>query len=62
MHMEMIEFNTVILLWREFFRTTLLDLVDYQQARGGMPLHAVGVNCKKGANIKNQGAGAWYIG
>ena len=25
--------------------------------RGGMPLHAVGINCKKGATTENQGSG-----
>ena len=31
--------------------------------RVGMPLHdVVGINCKKGATIENQGSGVKYMG
>ena len=37
-------------------------MVDYQLERGGMPLDdAVGVNCKMGATIGNQGTRAGVI-
>ena len=35
----------------------------YYQERGEIPLHdAVGINCEKGANTENQGAGVKYMG
>ena len=38
-------------------------LVDYDQERGGMPLHdAVGVKYKNGEITENQETGAWYMG
>ena len=40
-----------------FFRTALPCSCGYHMERGGMPLHdAVGINCKKGATVENQGS------
>ena len=46
-----------------FFRTTLWCSGDYHLERGGMPLHdAVGIICRKGATIENQGADIKHMG
>ena len=53
-----------ILLGPVFFRTALPPFNgSYHLEKGGMPLYdAVGINCKKGAATKNQGAGVKYMG
>ena len=51
------------LLGPRFFRTALPCSGGCHLERGGMPLHeAIGINCKKGPTIENQGAGVKYIG
>ena len=51
------------LLGPVFFQTALMCCGGYHLESCGMPLHdAVGINCKKGATIENQGAGVKYIG
>ena len=45
-----------------FFGTALLCSGGYRLERGGMPLHDVGVKCKKGATTENQGAGVECMG
>ena len=51
------------LLGPVFFRTALPYSGGYHMEIGGMPLHdAVGINCKKGATIENQGSGVKYMG
>ena len=46
-----------------FFRTVHPCFGGYHLERGGMPLHdVVGINCKKGRTIENQGADVKYMG
>ena len=46
-----------------FFRTALPCSGVYHMERGGMPLHdVVGINCKKGVTIENQGSAVKYMG
>ena len=56
-------FTLPFLLGPLFFRTALSCSGGYHLESGDMPLHdAVGVYCKKGATVKNQGAGVQYMG
>ena len=55
-------FTRPFLLGPVFFRTTLPCFGGYHLDRDGMPLHdTVGINCKKGANTKYQGANVKYM-
>ena len=45
-----------------FFRTALPCSGSYHLERGGMPLHVVGINFKKGGTTENQGSGVKYMG
>ena len=56
-------FTLPFLLGLVFFRTALPYYGGYHLERGGMPLDdAVGINCKKGTTIENQGADVKYMG
>ena len=56
-------FTRPFLLGTVFFRIALPCSGGYQMERGGMPLlDAVGINCKKGATIENQGSGVKHMG
>ena len=50
------------LLGTVFFRTALPCFGGYHMERGGMSLHAVGINCKKGAITENQDSAVKYMG
>ena len=55
-------FTRPFLLGSVFFRTALPCSGACHMERGGMPLHhAVGINCKKGITIENQGSGVKYM-
>ena len=50
------------LLGTVFFRTSLPCSDGYHIERVGMPLHDVGINCKKGATTENQDSAVKYMG
>ena len=54
-------FTRPYLLGPEFFRTGQPCSGGFHLERGGMPLHEVGINCKKGATTENQGADVKYM-
>ena len=56
-------FTKPLLLSKCSFKTALPCSYGYHLEKGGMPLHdAIKINCKKGANTENQGAGGKYMG
>ena len=55
-------FTRPFLLGPVFFRTALPCSGGYHIESGGMPLHVVGINCKKGATTENQGSAVKYMG
>ena len=56
-------FKRPFLLGPVLFWNTLLCSDGNHLERGGMPLHdAIGINCRKGATTKYQGAGVKYMG
>ena len=54
-------FTPPFLLGPVFFRAALPASGGYHLERGGMPLHVVGINCKKGTTNENQGTGVKYV-
>ena len=61
--MKLNELHAAIFAWPVFFRTSLPCSGGYHPERGGMPFHdSVGINCKTGATIENEGADGKYVG